>query len=725
MGKVAPTSLACGLQTTDTLPICTVVRIAAILCQELPVLLRTAVLIGSVAMAAACQTTTPTEPPPGDPGGEDPSARPPSEAPPSPGTHTSANTPEQETPNSSTSTPSGDALEPYDVPAPEHLARERSTRSGRALPPISGGTLASISDTRLVAADPDRDRVLVIDLVAGSARSVPLQPGDEPGRVVVHGARAYVALRGAGALITLEVETATVAARTAVCSAPRGVVHDAERSRVLVACARGELVSVSEDGANLISSAFIESDLRDVGVDDSGVWLTLFRSPTLLRLDANDAVVSRRTPADVRVNVPFQSITNAFSPTLAFRTVQPAGGAPLMLHQRAQVGLIPVQNFESYGSGGVTGSFCEGGILHTTLTRFDAEMPAPLPALPQAVLPVDLSLSPDVRLLAAVAPGNFARQDIKEVASFGAGPGSPLGAAQQLYLVSTDRLRARTQSDTSGSVLLEDGDQDCLQDAPRWEHRFPGEAIAVQFLADDSFAVQVRNPAELHVFRLDAGGAPRLAALIDLGGESVTDTGHQVFHQNSGVGISCASCHGEGLDDGHAWQFSDVGVRRTQALRGDVVATAPFHWAGEFASFEALTDEIFGRRMGGGDLGAEWRGALQTWLGTLPPLPPAARDAQAAARGRVLFESADAQCASCHAGEALRSEGRHDVGTGGAFEVPSLRGAGLRLPLMHTGCATTLRARFDPVCGGGDAHGRTSHLDAAEIDDLVAYLESL
>ena len=36
----------------------------------------------------------------------------------------------------------------------------------------------------------------------------------------------------------------------------------------------------------------------------------------------------------------------------------------------------------------------------------------------------------------------------------------------------------------------------------------------------------------------------------------------------------------------------------------------------------------------------------------------------------------------------------------------------------------TLRDRFGP-CGGGDLHGETSTLSEAEIDDLVAYMETL
>jgi hypothetical protein len=44
---------------------------------------------------------------------------------------------------------------------------------------------------------------------------------------------------------------------------------------------------------------------------------------------------------------------------------------------------------------------------------------------------------------------------------------------------------------------------------------------------------------------------------------------------------------------------------------------------------------------------------------------------------------------------------------------------------MHDGCATTLRDRFSPTCGGGDLHGKTSALTPAQLADLTSYLESL
>ena len=59
------------------------------------------------------------------------------------------------------------------------------------------------------------------------------------------------------------------------------------------------------------------------------------------------------------------------------------------------------------------------------------------------------------------------------------------------------------------------------------------------------------------------------------------------------------------------------------------------------------------------------------------------------------------------------------------MQVPSLVGVGGRGPWMHDGCAETLYQRFTPECGGGDEHGKTSHLTPDEISSLVTYLQSL
>jgi cytochrome c peroxidase len=141
---------------------------------------------------------------------------------------------------------------------------------------------------------------------------------------------------------------------------------------------------------------------------------------------------------------------------------------------------------------------------------------------------------------------------------------------------------------------------------------------------------------------------------------------------------------------------------------------------------EMIMDEVFQRRMGGMPQGPRRVRAIARWVDSQPALPAReVADPAAVARGEVLYNDATVACASCHGGDLLTNSKSEDVGTGQVFQVPSLRGVVSRAPYMHDGCAPTLRDRFDPSCGGGDAHGRTSHLTEAQIDDLVAYLESL
>lgn len=136
--------------------------------------------------------------------------------------------------------------------------------------------------------------------------------------------------------------------------------------------------------------------------------------------------------------------------------------------------------------------------------------------------------------------------------------------------------------------------------------------------------------------------------------------------------------------------------------------------------------EVFVGRMSGPMLGGAHLAALGSWVDAIPMLaggPP--RDPAALARGRALFESGQVGCASCHNGPLLTNNLNVDVGTGGLFQVPSLRGVSWRAPFMHTGCAKTLSDRLSPGCGGDNRHGATSGLGERDRADLVAFLESL
>jgi cytochrome c peroxidase len=233
--------------------------------------------------------------------------------------------------------------------------------------------------------------------------------------------------------------------------------------------------------------------------------------------------------------------------------------------------------------------------------------------------------------------------------------------------------------------------------------------------------VQTREPASLAVVNLNNNGIDNEIAF---GGESTFDTGHEMFHRDTGAGIACASCHGEGGEDGHVWRFAGIGPRRTQALHVGLEGTAPFHWEGDMQDIGHLMEEVLVGRMGGVHESPERTRALEHWLFSIePPAVVRAVDDEAALRGHAIFQGA-AQCGTCHTGDKLTNNETVDVGTGERLQVPSLVAIAYRAPFVHTGCAETLRERFDPECGG-TLHGKVDQLSESELDDLVAYLESL
>jgi cytochrome c553 len=245
-----------------------------------------------------------------------------------------------------------------------------------------------------------------------------------------------------------------------------------------------------------------------------------------------------------------------------------------------------------------------------------------------------------------------------------------------------------------------------------------GQPIAVAFASDGTVVVQSREPAMLAF----ADGSH-----VTLSTVSRTDTGHLIFHSNAGGFLACASCHAEGNDDGRTWNFTCQGARRTQSLQaGGLRGTEPFHWDGEETDMNRLMTDVFVGRMSGPTLGFDQIDVLVNWIDKQPRVPRAApADLAAVDRGRTLFnDPARAACATCHAGPSFTNNATVDVGTGRAFQVPSLVGIGTRGPYMHNGVAKTLTDRFNPALGG-NKHGITAGLSANDIADLVAYMNSI
>ncbi len=535
-----------------------------------------------------------------------------------------------------------------------------------APPPISGGTLLVTHDgVTAVVSDPDRDAVYVVDVAGGAVlATLAMQAGDEPGRLVEDAAgHVHVALRGGGAIATIDPSAGAVTDRQAICPAPRGLAYDPAADVIWAACATGELVSLPAAGGAPTTQFVVERDLRDVVIQDGAIAVSTFRSAELLRLNADGTIARRdRMPA----TQPHQA------PHVAWRAVAGTNGAIVVAHQEESKQSVNAEVPSAYGG---IGPSIVGSVV--TVIRADGSMQTN-DLLFDAVLPVDVALAPDGKHVAVASAGN----------AFLPGP-------SVVYFVPG---KAPAQVWTPSS----------------------SEVIAVAFDGAGDVVVQEREPATLHVVD-PATGKKRKS--IELSSVSRADSGLDIFHTAAGASIACASCHPEGGDDGHVWLL-DGQRRRTPSLRGTIAGTAPYHWTGEEPDIRVLLTDVYTKRMSGVALGADQTAALRRWVEAIPAPPaPSWVDAAAAKRGQAIFERDEVGCAGCHSGAKRTNNGTVDVGTGRAFQVPSLLGVGWRTPLLHDGCAATIADRFGKCAT--PRHGDTTKLSPANLDDLATYLETL
>jgi hypothetical protein len=477
----------------------------------------------------------------------------------------------------------------------------------------------------------------------------------------------HVALRGGGALVTIDPSIGAVLYRRSVCPAPRGVTWDAATDLVHVACATGELVSLPAAGGAATRTVVLDRDLRDVVVQGGQLTVTRFRSSELLRIAADGTISQRITlPTD----------PSGATAQVAWRAIPAGSSSILVVHQRESTALVNTTVTGGYGGAGGTSS-----IIDSVVTQVEADGTASVDisigtVLPM-VLPADIALASDGSV-AVAAPGNAFVPGRGVVGRFVLGAGFPVAIPSDVV---------------------------------------SGQAIALAFVSPKELLIQTREPAQLWTTN---GNTTTWISLSDV---SRQDTGFDIFHTQAGGAIACASCHPEGGDDGHVWQL-DGGLRRTASLRGTIAGTAPYHWTGDMPDIESLAANVYTLRMDGAPLDPGQVGALQSWVEAIPAPPaPTWVDASAALRGRALFERADVGCAACHSGDKLTDNATVDVGTGSPFQVPPLVGVGWRAPFLHNGCAASFAERF-AACATPQ-HGSTTGLGAGDLTDLIAYLDSL
>jgi hypothetical protein len=569
-------------------------------------------------------------------------------------------------------------------------------------PPISGGTLTVARDGRtIIAADPDRDQIYVVDIPSRTVKhTIKTADKAEPGRVAVSEGKAHVALRNSGAILSIDLATGATTERRA-CIAPRGLAYDSKIDSLHIACAEGVLVTMPLAGGDLKKLA-LDKDLRDVVVTKSNILVSRFRKADYIKITREG--LQTAGPANSRGgNLGWRMIA---SPTAPEDPEQPASPTEENDNEPAMVSQDPSNPVGPVATGYYGSANPNDACISPTITPTRVDIPGSAGTkviqIPPAVLPVDMATNGNEYTI--VAAGN--------------------GHTSELPQVFTHQVRPRatssssSSSSSSGSGGIGGGfgsNPDCTA---MMKGFVPGQAIAAAYDGSNDLIIQSREPAALYIMAKDRQHVYKEIKLSDVSRE---DTGHAIFHSNSGGFLACASCHAEGGEDGRTWTFVE-GERRTPSMRGTIANTAPFHWDGAMKDLRQLVDHVFVTRMSGPKIVDKEVDALQSYLFKMPPPVKLEKDLDKVTRGGALFQKQG--CASCHSGASFTNNESRDVGTGGIFQVPSLVGVAWRGPFLHNGCAKTLKGRFEGECGGAK-HGDVTNLDAAQIEDLTEYLESL
>jgi len=255
-------------------------------------------------------------------------------------------------------------------------------------------------------------------------------------------------------------------------------------------------------------------------------------------------------------------------------------------------------------------------------------------------------------------------------------------------------------------------------------------AVTANYFSDSLTVVDLDQP---HAIPRSLALGPKIAM-------SLAQQGEFYFH-DAGICFqgwqSCSSCHpGDGRMDGFNWDLLNDGVGNPKNTKSLLLAhkTPPAMWTGiRDSAGTAVRAGI--RHILFTVQPPEVANALDAWLKSLQPLPSPylvnGKPSAAARRGGKLFRSRAVGCAECHPAPLFTDLKTSPVGTGGPldqgveqFDTPSLVEAWCTAPYLHDGSAATIRDVLT-TRNANNEHGKTSHLTAAELDDLIAYVLSL
>jgi mono/diheme cytochrome c family protein len=245
-----------------------------------------------------------------------------------------------------------------------------------------------------------------------------------------------------------------------------------------------------------------------------------------------------------------------------------------------------------------------------------------------------------------------------------------------------------------------------------------GKTLVVSNVLADSITVIATSPQ------------PRTPGHISLGGPN-TDAvrrGERLFHSaklSKSGRFACASCHPGAAGDGIPWTMPAIDEPRVPKSLWGLRDTGPYGWKGEDATLAEHVDKtlrtLFERPPSQREL-ADLVAYLES-LRAPQPRTDDSRPSRKVIRGRELFFGS-AHCSRCHKDDSLQDGQNHDVGTGGLYNTPSLRGISLRRNFLHDGRANSLESIFNDH-NPQNVHGNWRTLTIADKDALFAFLRGL
>ncbi len=366
------------------------------------------------------------------------------------------------------------------------------------------------------------------------------------------------------------------------------------------------------------------------------------------------------------------------------------------------------------------GNIREGWVMGNRVARVRLDAPARREALAidprgRAVAdPHGLALSPDGRYLALSASGTHELVifELADLPLRGDGPGDHLKPeiahdAERFIRVPLGGRPMGIRFDRAGSRV--------------WVANYLNNSVQVVHLADR----KIERTIEL-------GAAAEV---------SLARRGEAIFHdalRSADGWYSCHSCHYEGGTNAVTMDTKNdgsVGTYKMVLSLRNIRHTGPWFWHGWQKDLHAALGKSLAETMQGPPPTEDDTRALAAFLDALPQPPNWQRRSdgslsEEAQRGKQVFESAAAGCATCHAGTYFTDGAIHDVGLASEYDkydgynTPSLVGIANRVGYLHHGRAQTLDELLTDLHSPAKVSG-TRELEPRELADLVAYLRSL